>query len=184
MHSRIDRASVLAVLTRPEITLQGLSAAVQALELAYREIDRVLLQKADCCPSGVPGYSPRLPSIHRDLTALQVPRDAWEEAEPGSCLKVPDTEAGYLGMRYVVEGAQLGSQVIYRHLHAAFGSELHRFGSFWMPGSIIEGSWPSVLKSLTQVVQSRESLATATRAARMTFRHMELYLTRNRPEAS
>jgi heme oxygenase len=184
MHSRIDRTSVLAVLTSPDVTLQDLSAAMQALQRAYREIDRVLLQKADCCPSGVPVYAPRLPSIHRDLTALRVPRDAWEEAEPRSCLKALDTEAGYLGARYVVEGSQLGSQVIYRHLHAAFGSELHRFGSFWIPGSTMEGSWPSVLRSLTQVVQSRKSLATATRAARMTFRHMELYLTLDGTEAA
>jgi len=88
---------------------------------------------------------------------------------------MPNTEADYLGMRYVVEGAQLGNRLIYNHLRATFGDQLREFGSFWMPGSVLQSSWPSLLKSLARM-ESRESLAAAARTARATFRHMEQYL--------
>jgi heme oxygenase len=74
-------------------------------------------------------------------------------------------------VRYVVEGAQLGSRVIHSHLHEAFGGRLSEFGTFWTPGSILQCSWPHLLKILGRI-ESRESLAAAAGAARMTFRHM------------
>ncbi|MDQ2948289.1 MAG: hypothetical protein M3Y27_20520 [Acidobacteriota bacterium] len=109
--------------------------------------------------------------------------DESRQTQPYSGLKPPDTEAAYLGMRYVVEGAQRGSRIIYRHLSAAFGDQLQTIGSFWIPGSDLQSSWSDVLKSLARV-NSRESLAGAGRAARLTFHHMNLYLAENQTETT
>jgi heme oxygenase len=175
LHHRIDQTSVLAALTIQGVTLDLYRTAMQSLERAYREIDRLLLRGSDLCPTSLPLYTPRVPRINRDLIALKMPRENWRPAQPHPQLMMPNSEAAYLGMRYVVEGAQLGNRLIYSHLRAAFGDQLRDFGSFWMPGSVLQSSWPSLLKTLS-TMESRESLAAAARTARATFRHMELYL--------
>jgi heme oxygenase len=182
LHHKIDQTSVLALLTIPGVTLDLYGTAMQSLERAYEEIDCALLQSCGLCPTGVPFYIPRGPSLKRDLVALDLPPDDSRRAKPRSALKVPDNEAAYLGMRYVVEGAQLGSRLIYGHLYGVFGHKLSGFGSFWMPGSVLQGSWPCVLKSLARM-ESRASLAVAARSARLTFRHMDRYLGGNEKEA-
>jgi heme oxygenase len=176
LHRRIDRTSVLAVLASSGVTLELYGAAMQSLEQAYGEIDRWLLRNCGRCPAEVPPYTPRGPVIHRDLVALGIMSpDRSPQAGPQFALNVPDTEEAYLGMRYVVEGAQLGSRVIYGHLYAAFGVRLSEFGSFWMPGSALQGSWPLLLKNLARI-ESRPSLAAAAHSARLTFRYMGHYL--------
>jgi heme oxygenase len=157
--------------------------AMQCLQRAYRDIDSLLLQSIHLCPPVVPPYSPRVPGIYRDLLALNASPDEPPVTEPYSGLKAPQTEAAYLGMRYVVEGAQLGSRIVHNHLYTAFGDQLREFGSFWTPGSALQSSWPGVLKGLDRV-DSRQSLADAVRSARLTFRHMELYLAPDRTGTS
>ncbi len=181
LHTRIDQTSVLALLTIPGVTLDLYGTAMQSLERAYREIDRALLRSCGLCPAGVPLYIPRGPGLNRDLLALNLPSDGLRRGTPYTALKVPDSEAAYLGMRYVVEGAQLGSRFIYGHLYRNFGDKLSVFGSFWIPGSDLQGSWPMVVKSLARM-DSRASLAASARAARVTFRHMERFLAGNEKE--
>jgi heme oxygenase len=177
LHQRIDQGSVLTVLTIPGLTLYLYRGAMISLRRAYEEVDWQLAQGCASCPAGLPPYIPRVPGINRDLTALGViPHDlrapsGHSRLAGHSGLKAPDTEAAYLGVRYVVEGAQLGSRVIYGHLREAFGERLNEFGTFWTPGSIPQCSWPHLLRILGRM-ESRESLAAAARAARMTFRHM------------
>jgi heme oxygenase len=170
LHRRIDHGSVLTVLTIPTaVTLDLYREAMLSLQHAYEEIDGLLVQACAWCPAALPPYVPRVPSINRDLNALGViPHDLPARRRR---LAVPETEAAYLGVRYVVEGAQLGSRVIYGHLHEAFGRRLSEFGTFWTPGSTLQCSWPHLVKILARM-ESRESLAAAARAARMTFRHM------------
>ena len=182
LHGRIDQTPVLAALTNPGVTLDIYRTAMLALRRAYEEIDCLLLKNAGLCPEDLPQYVARIPLISRDLSELGVTNPGDSRAT-GFELRSPDTEAAYLGMRYVVEGAQLGSRFIHRHLHAAFGDDLRDFGSFWMPGSVLQGSWPEVLKSLAQM-ESRASLATAVHAARRTFQHMEHQLAAHQRETS
>jgi heme oxygenase len=165
---------VLTVLTNPGLTLDRYLGAMIALQRAYQEIDRLLVQACDWCPAALPPYIPRVPGINRDLAAMALIPHDLRPASVHCGLQPPDTEAKYLGVRYVVEGAQLGSRVIYSHLQEAFG-EFNEFGTFWTPGSIFPCSWPHLLKILGQM-ESRESLAAAARAARMTFRHMSANL--------
>jgi heme oxygenase len=181
LHQRIDQGSVLTVLTIPTgVTLDLYRAAMLSLKRAYEEIDALLVQACAWCPADLPPFIPRVPFINRDLNALGVipgliagliPNDLC----PASGHSALDSEAAYLGVRYVVEGAQLGSRVIYGHLHKAFGGELSEFGTFWTPGSIMQGSWPQLLKILGRM-ESRDSLAAAARAARTTFRLMAAHL--------
>ena len=169
---------MLSVLTTPDVTIDLYRTAMQCLDRAYQEIDGLLLQSGGLCPAGVPAYTPRAPRIHPDLMALELmlPLPHMAKAAPADpALRLPETGAAYLGMRYVTEGAQLGSRMIYQHLHAAFGERLAEFGSFWTPGWIPQGGWPGVLTGLGRL-ESRDSLAAAARAARMTFRHMALHL--------
>jgi heme oxygenase len=162
---------VLTVLTLPGVTLDLYRGAMLSLERAYEEIDWLFAQASAWCPAGLPPYIPRVPGIHRDLTALTVIPHGPPPAALYRRLKAPDTEAAYLGMRYVVEGAQLGSRVIYGHLHKSFGERLSEFGTFWTPDLTLQSVWPHLLKILGGM-ESRHALAAAARAARMTFRHM------------
>ena len=162
---------MLTVLTIPGITLDLYRRAMLSLERAYEDIDWQFAQAPTWCPAGLAPYSPRAGGIHRDLAALGVVSHGPRPAAPHLGLKAPDTEAAYLGMRYVVEGAQLGSRVIYGHLHKAFGERLSEFGTFWTPDPTLQSIWPHLLKILGRL-ESRDSLAAAARAARMTFRHM------------
>lgn len=178
LHVRIDKQSVLAPLIRPGITLELYAKAMVALKSAYEEIDSVLLQSSALCPTTLACYMPRAPKIDRDLKALDVRFASLRPARPGLELKLPETEAAYLGIRYVVEGAQLGARFIFGQLSSTFGASIHEFGTFWNPEFYPQGSWPELLNSLTRV-ESRDGVARCVRAARATFRHMDLCLGSN-----
>ncbi|MEO8660393.1 MAG: biliverdin-producing heme oxygenase [Bryobacteraceae bacterium] len=177
LHRRTDQSSLLSVLMKPEVTIQSYRTAMRALQGAYREIDVLLLKGAGYCPGQLPAYVPRVPAIRRDLTELGPGVDAGDRqpAQPIARLNEPTSEAAYLGMRYVVEGAQLGSRLIYRHLLGVFGEDIGRIGSFWILSSTPKNTWPDLMRELERV-GSRDSLASAVQSARRTFRHMAQYL--------
>ena len=157
LHKRVDRGSVLTSLTSPGVTRDLYCTAMLGLRLAYEEIDSALISASAACPRGLSAYTPRVPAIDRDLAAMNASSENLR-SEPGRArLKSPETQSAYLGMRYVVEGAQLGGRVIYGHLYLTFGAELNRCGSFWLPGAIPQSSWPDLLKSLALII-TRESL--------------------------
>jgi heme oxygenase len=183
LHKRLDQDSVLAPLVRPGVTWGHYLAAMKVLERAYRRIDECLLEGAALCPAGLPPYLPRGASLRRDLLLLQAsPAARWISHQ--AALAVPDSSAAYLGMRYVVEGAQLGSRVIHSALSKIFGDTFEAAGSFWSPEAPWQGSWPFVANGLLQL-ESRPSLASAARAARQSFRHFvaQLCPPANEPEA-
>ncbi len=182
LHNRVDRGSVLTSLTAPGLTRELYRTAMLALRLAYEEIDSALAPATAACPTGLSAYIPRVPFIDRDLAAMDAGPDTSRPAPERGRLQSPGTQAAYLGMRYVVEGAQLGGRLIYRHLDLAFGTELNEFGSFWKPGAIPQSSWPDLLRSLS-LIATRNALADAAWAARTTFRHMELHLAVAGPES-
>lgn len=175
LHHQIDSTSVLAALTISGVTPDLYRTSMQFLKQTYEQIDSVLFLATHHCPKDLPLYTPRVPSLERDLAALdaQFHNPLWKRPKIG--LKVPGTEASYLGMRYVVEGAQLGSRFIYGHLHTAFGDGIHEFGTFWTPGSFPQGDWQCLVQCLGRI-DSRQGLVDAVRAARLTFRYMQLCL--------
>jgi heme oxygenase len=169
LHKRLDQDSVLASLVRPGVTWGQYLAAMKALERSYRPIDASLLQGAALCPDGLPPYLPRGATLRRDLLVLnEFPDVPWISHQ--TALAVLDSSSAYLGMRYVVEGAQFGSRMIHRALYKTFGGTFEAAGSFWSPDAPWQGSWPSVASGLSQL-ESRQSLASAARAARQSFRH-------------
>jgi heme oxygenase len=175
LHRRIDGKSKLAILVAPGVTLQLYSSAMEGLAGAYSGIDTLFLKNSDLCPAGVPPYVPRTPSLNRDLAALGRLDASPVRQRDDAVLPAPANQAAYLGMRYVVEGAQLGSRLIYRHLQEVFGDRLQAYGSFWAADLTFLAAWPGVLAALSGL-ESRQSLAAAARAARFTFRHMERHL--------
>lgn len=181
LHVRIDKTSVLAPLIRSGVTLPVYATAMLALKQAYEEVDSALLQSSALCPKGLGSYTPRVPRIERDLRGLNVRLGSLRSPHVGAGLKPPQTEAAYLGIRYVVEGAQLGGRFIFGQLCCTFGAGIHEFGTFWNPEAYPQGSWPSLLKSLSRV-ESREELASCVRTARQTFRHMDACLRGNGSE--
>lgn len=156
---------------------------MRALEHAYRRIDFVLTEASHLSPSGLPAYIPRVPAIARDLAAIDpevcgIRRTPSLSPDSQSLLKVPVTSAGYLGIRYVVEGAQLGNRVICRYLEKIFSDELDRIGSFWRGGPDIQKSWPLLLGCIEKL-GGRGDQADAAHAARRSFLHMKVYLTQS-----
>jgi heme oxygenase (biliverdin-IX-beta and delta-forming) len=176
LHRRIDQSSALTALTAPGISLERYGSVMAALGRAYRAVDPALAQASALCPADLPPYEPRWPSISRDLAALDAVGDCLQ-SKPGHLeLKAPESEAEYLGIRYVVEGAQLGGRVIHGILYETFGDRLLEIGSFWTPDPAQQGTWQAQLKCLSRL-DSRDSLAAAARAARSTFRRMAADLT-------
>jgi len=176
LHRRVDQSSGLTALTAPGISLERYRSVMIALGRAYRTVDCALARAGVLCPPTLPPYRPRAPRIRRDLAALAAAGDCLQPAPGRLELKAPESEAEYLGMRYVVEGAQLGGRVIHGILYKTFGDRLLEIGSFWTPDPAQEASWPALLNSLPRL-DSRDSLAAAARAARLTFRRMAAELT-------
>jgi heme oxygenase len=147
----IDRNSAIAHLTAPGVTLELYVAAMRALKGAYRGIDFLFLRSRDLYPPGVLPYIPRVPGIDRELSALGGLSDDTSGDRRDEKLSAPESEAAYLGMRHVVEGEQIGSRLVYRHLQETFGEEPVVFGSFWVPDSLVQSSWPGVLTALSRL---------------------------------
>lgn len=141
--------------------------AMHGLSLAYHAADHALLAAQATCPASLEPYQPRLPWLLADLDALGV---AQPDFQPVS-LNVPSSRSAYLGMRYVLEGAQLGSQVIDRNLaRSALGPQLVNAKSFWSRRMASPDCWPILLAQLA-TLQTRDELTQAARAARGTFHH-------------
>lgn len=140
---------------------------MRGLAIAYQHADSALISAHLHCPVELAVYHPRLPFILADLSALDLQQPDLQVAS----IAVPSSRAEYLGMRYVIEGAQLGSRVIERNLsQSAIASQLTSARQFWSSGRAWQSAWPVLLNQLA-TLHDRTELAQSVRVARSTFRH-------------
>ncbi len=167
LHAKLDKASSLTKIANPDCSLTEYQQAMYGLALTYQQIDTALLAAAAHCPVELPTYESRMPYLLEDLRHLGIP--APEVA--GSLLSPPSSAASYLGMRYVIEGSNLGAKVIASNLsRAKISSQINHANRFWSGTNPWHNCWPIMLKQLA-ALQSRSETAQAARAARRTFRH-------------
>ena len=174
-HERLDAASLLTPLMLPQVPLAAYQAAMVAMLRAYRPVDACLLQmpppdhgmQVAVLAKTLAPYQPRSPALQRDLDAMGIAPDAFVPATSAG-LDMPTTLPAYLGMRYVVEGAQFGNRVIGRNLQAAFGAGAQDICSAWMTGAEANAVWPGLMAALA-ALDSRRDVAAALRGARRMF---------------
>jgi heme oxygenase len=172
LHRRLDQTPALATLMATDCSLLAYRAAMLGLAWAYQAVELALLRGAAYQPPGMPEYAPRTPRLWLDLSALERPPARWARPSAALLAALPaiDSQASYLGIRYVVEGAQQGSRFIRRALSQSLGEQLSRIGSFWASEVPWQDHWPACLAQLMQL-SDPTALVAATRAARHTFRH-------------
>ena len=195
-HARLDAISLLTPLLFPEVGLAGYQAAMAAMLRAYQQVDACLLQAPPAAhmvqATTLSPYRPRSPAIQHDLQAMGIglqPASCGAIGAPGetaataataatvptATLNLPTSLAAYLGMRYVVEGAQFGNRVIGRNLQAAFGPAAVEICSAWLPGADAGNAWPDVMAALS-ALDSRRDVAAALRGARRMFDYFSVQL--------
>lgn len=167
LHAKLDKDSVMSVLASPLCNVHSYQRAMRGLAIAYQHVDSALISAHIHCPAELMVYHPRLPFILADLSAMGLLQPDMQVAN----ILVPSSRAEYLGMRYVIEGAQLGSRVIERNLSQSdIASLLTNARQFWSSGLAWQRGWPLLLNQLS-TLQNRTELAQSVRAARSTFQH-------------
>ena len=189
-HERLDAISLLTPLLSAEVGLAGYQTAMVAMLRAYQQVDACLLQAPPAAhmtqTATLSPYRPRSPAIRHDLQAMGIALQpascaateataATVAAVPTATLHMPTSLAAYLGMRYVVEGAQFGNRVIGRNLQAAFGPAAVEICSAWLPGADAGNGWPDVMAALS-TLDSRRDVAAALHGARRMFDYFSVQL--------
>lgn len=105
-HKRLDHHEVLAPLVRRDLTVDAYGRALAALHGPQAEIERCLAGHA---PAGQ--FPPRLPDLDADLDALGV-----QPFPVAGALPVGSQMGLRIGVMYVIEGSNLGGQVIARQV--------------------------------------------------------------------
>lgn len=167
LHAKLDKHSAMSSLSNRSCKLESYQQAMQGLAIAYHDADGALLASRVHCPEELETYQPRLPLILSDLSAMGLKQPMPHPA--GLCS--PSSRAAYLGMRYVVEGAQLGGRLIERNLaQSDIAPTLMHAKQFWSSPITSKNCWPTLL-SLLDKLHERNDLADAISTARRTFHH-------------
>ncbi|WP_322628997.1 biliverdin-producing heme oxygenase [Halothiobacillus sp.] len=173
LHARLDSQSELAVLLEPGCSLADYQTATMSLAAAYRGVDSALAKGERYCPPALPAYIPRLPHLLADilLFGLTAP------ASPVFELSAPSSNASYLGMRYVIEGSNLGARVIYRSLqNSDIAQSIGVDKCYWSSAQTWQLSWPALLRKLAEL-RTHKEWDEAANSACLVFEHFIRFLT-------
>ena len=143
-----------------------------SLAAAYRGVDSALAKGERYCPHALPAYIPRLPHLLADilLYCLTAP------ASPVFELSAPSSNASYLGMRYVIEGSNLGARVIYRSLqNSEISQSIGVDKCYWSFAQTWQLSWPVLLRQLAEL-HTHDECEEAANSACLVFEHFIRFL--------
>lgn len=167
LHAKLDKDSPLSKIASVDCSFAEYQLAMYGLAQAYQQIDAALQAGASYCPAELPSYVARLPILLADLRHMGIA----PPAVPSSLLTPPSNCASYLGMRYVIEGSNLGAKVIASNLSRSnIATDITLAHSFWSNTNPWHNCWPIMVRLLA-VLQSRDEIAQSAWAARRTFRH-------------
>lgn len=167
LHAKLDKDSSLSKIASGDCSFAQYQLAMYGLARAYQQIDAALQAGASYCPAELPIYVARLPNLLADLRHMGIA----PPAVPGSLLAPPSNCASYLGMRYVIEGSNLGAKVIASNLSRSnIATHINLANCFWSNTNPWHNCWPIMVRLLA-VLQSRDEIAQSAWAARRTFHH-------------
>ena len=164
LHAAIERDTPLARLADRDCTVEDYRAALGPLMRIYGTLDRQLVGAEHWRQWDVGPYRQRSPFLIEEL--YRWGQGCGPNAGDGPRL---DSAAAYLGVRYVVDGAQFGHRVIAASLarSPAATAVAHRPG-FWSTAFVSTAEWRRLCKALAGL-DTRIETAQAARAARCTF---------------
>jgi heme oxygenase len=172
LHAQLDSGSYLSILLTPACSLADYKSTTSALATAYQAVDSTLANGVQYCPVALPAYVPRLPYLLADLQNL----DATSLAPPVFELAAPFSNASYLGMRYVIEGSNLGARVIYRALqHSAIAQTIAVDQCYWSHAQAWQLAWPALMRQLSDLHTAQEYEEAADSAC-LVFEHFIRFL--------
>ena len=173
LHARLDSQSDLAVLLEPGCSLANYQTATMSLAAAYRAVDSALARGERYCSPALPPYIPRLPYLLADILLF----GSTAPVSPIFELSAPSSNASYLGMRYVIEGSNLGATVIYRSLRrSVIAQSIGIDKCYWSFAQTWQSSWPALLRQLAEI-RTHYERDEAANSACLVFEHFIRFLT-------
>lgn len=158
-HATLDAAMPLS---RPAPTLHDYAAHLAMLRDWLAPLETWLAQ-GEAAPQGLPAAW-RLPLLEQDLSDPSL-HGLVPAAQPDPAPWPSAGEAYRWGVRYVVEGSQLGGWVLYRQLRDRLAPHpLAYLGGETAPGAVGE-RWQQVLRALERALPDDASQAEACRGA-------------------
>lgn len=176
LHVRLDRCSDLTMLLSSGCSLADYKKAIMSLAAVYHGVDSVLMKGQRHCPAALPAYVPHLPYLRADMQRLGISVPASPVLE----LSAPSGKASYLGMRYVIEGSNLGARVIYRALQKTeIAQAIEVDKCYWSLAQTWQTSWPPLLRQLADL-RTQDAWHEAADSACSMFEHFIHFLTSER----
>ena len=148
-----------------------------SLAAAYRGLDSGLAKGERYCSHALPAYIPRLPHLLADMLRL-----GFTASPSAAALEIPapSSNASYLGMRYVIDGSNLGARVIYRSLqNSEIAESIGVDECYWSLAQTWQSSWPALLRQLADLHTFDEWNEAADNAC-LVFEHFIRFLTSER----
>lgn len=171
LHARVENESLLSAVISGEVSHAGYALILVRLSHLYTEVDRVLLLADRHRPAALSPYCPRAPRLIAESRALGYSAAANELPR----LPEPTGNGGYLGVRYVVDGAHFGNRLIARTLVSSPLARLLPPDSFWNTPFVAPEDWRGLCRQLENI-EDRNQLADAARSARGVFWHFRRHL--------
>lgn len=167
LHRQLDSSSPLQALLKPSLTMAAYIDTMLRFAHAYARVEPSVLRLSHDDCTGLPPYRPRLPAIDSDLLFLGQSR---KESEPEhGALPARETQAYYLGMRYVLDGSSQGARVI----SARVGQRLPQLQAggfaFWTLQQDVGREWPDLCDYLGHITMDSEEKASLVQGARSVF---------------
>ncbi|MBS62447.1 hypothetical protein [Salinisphaera sp.] len=179
LHASVEHDTPMARLVACDCTLEDYRAALKPLARIYAALDDKLHAARCWRPCSVGPYRARLP-------LLQIELERWCATATVAPVSAPplDGVAAYLGVRYVIDGAQFGHRVIAASLARSAAAAVVAQGSgFWATSFVSTAEWRRLCQALRHL-GSRSEAASAARAARRTFELFSRELHRGSPRAA
>lgn len=157
-HRRLDAAPGQRAVLRPSVADDAYASFLAGHLDAHRASEAELARVAWAAPEGLPAYRSRLPALRSDLAGLPGVRPrraeahghATERASGYGATRPEDALGRYLGLRYVLDGATQGAEVIAPRLARHRPDLFDRRWAYW---SLLEreaASWPALAAVLAE----------------------------------
>lgn len=166
LHRALDTSPMLHNLLRPELSIADYATTLRALHQAHTRAETCLQTLAHARPPALPPYVARSPALARDLLAVETLRANGTHTAPPSVhvseailaaaspatdpprVTHTDPHATYLGLRYVLEGASLGSRVIAQQLKKRWPEIEQLAFAYWGLQSELMQHWLGVCEQI------------------------------------
>lgn len=161
-HNELDSSPVLRELLRPGLSIERYYHVMQAMWQAHDLAEHYLNLCSAGCPVELSPYVSRCSALEHDLHTLQrlvnttnapilssMPKKKRVKIQDKNDTK-DDIKSYYLGLRYVLEGATLGSRVIATQLSKNCPDIKDNCFEYWQLQSSLANNWHAICDTLNR----------------------------------